>query len=1511
MKKKMATGSQSAVPATPMKSGGTRGDDSTAVLITPQPGPIAERNVSFDEPMTGSDAKDEEMDEEYDDYLEEKAPAVVTPETPEDAAMSAGRSGGSRSLARSVASELEDDAPPISRNLADELDDVDGPEPAYDDMEEFEDRADDSRSPVLTTQVTEQTSGNRPPMNGGTPAANKPRMIRQAVWADLSHQLARPVNAVTVEQVAKDTPKAARINKGGADPARVPLPRTPKKTERNSHMVTPPATTRTDRVARGAEDSKVTRSSLRSTGRSSSRKSRYADDSSDDDDDFTGDGGAQMDEYLRQIREVSHAETVNPTPRLEVAMHRPLGQIPTFSGACNRSENSMQWLRAFVYEMKGTHAPPNEWCMPFKLRLRDGAVHWHRQLTKKTKRTWTLLSEAFIRYYCSQFSQSAETRYYSAKRDDKEHVCDYLNRLNGYARNAGVQFENGGRKAKDHLERRLAPLRIKDIHELEEMIIERLKVEERQSSGESSQSRSKAREPSRRRDDRRPDDSRRRDDRRRQDTRDGYRRDDSRTGHSRGDRRERDYERRRDDSRNVPRVTLADASVEDIVAELQGRDARSTSTGRDSARQQFNDDSDAASDQGSDDSWYSEEGRHDGYSSDDSDHYVAAANESERRAAADGTYARSDNRPPRRDRSGREPSRDNRYQSRGGHDNRQHQYGPCAACGGLSHSAHFCNRRCQLCKQVYDAGRCEVFQELTKLVRNKPAVEAECVYAFVGKCEWPDEGRGTWVNVTEFEKERGEGLGGGDLSEKSDDEVIEDTAEDWMTSAVQETSRRRLDVEKFDRRVRMRTLVNGAVNDSRTRILLDSGANVGVISEKYANQLRIKDIPGHGRCMEVQGITKGKATTTRRASVKTTLGWERVYVFETWIIDHNAGVNVVLGTDFMIPAGIRLDLFNAATKLPDEVTIPLIKTQNMVDEAEGVHVNGGPVDVLQIPGRDWKEFRLQRKRPSPTTHAPWIRRTNKLIPTVKRFHKGRPQRIRLTNIDTRLTICSAHTTFVVWYREWQVLAYEAARDKTLLKREAKLYAQWLAGQPSAQISELFDSDGGEDSDGLPMGNDPEPSSLGPGRSSQVAPDDTPADPQVAEIAPDQPSITQFPTVATNGDTPDLKPHCDLTNEAPTTHLVPRYDAHTPLAMAEHTFMSVMSVLGMDEGDATNDSAWLPTGSFPTTPTASSLSKTRLPKSHTGCVVSFAGLTQPGQYGADGSCAWIVWRLPEWKLMVAANAYLADTTSSLAQSAGMTYGVLAALQLGADDLVVVSNSRLVLLHSLGAADSGAMTQPSYHEEEYNAAADSLASEALESQTSKVVLSGDRKAALCELNQLQAVIYKIDPDGISPQNVLPGDSFRSQDFSSSSSRSIEPTMAAPMTPSQAKLKTKPPIRTGKTMEPLPTTGECEFCANSAGYPENGQTNSTPRSRVDWVSRIWPCMERGKETDGIEVSAPRPRQLNLTVNCAWGNAAQEIPIETNYNFPRQLKGSAAPEAGSTLGQTRYGKMVAEKFF
>ncbi|OWY94021.1 hypothetical protein PHMEG_00036371 [Phytophthora megakarya] len=106
--------------------------------------------------------------------------------------------------------------------------------------------------------------------------------------------------------------------------------------------------------------------------------------------------------------------------------------------------------------------------------------------------------------------------------------------------------------------------------------------------------------------------------------------------------------------------------------------------------------------------------------------------------------------------------------------------------------------------------------------------------------------------------------------------------------------------------------------------------------------------------MDIQGISKEKATTTRKTTVKITLGWERVYVFDMWVIDHCAGVDVLLGTDFMIPAGVRLDMFHSNAKLPDEVSIPLIKTQAMKDEPEVYYEVSGYVRLDSVTYTEWQ-----------------------------------------------------------------------------------------------------------------------------------------------------------------------------------------------------------------------------------------------------------------------------------------------------------------------------------------------------------------------------------------------------------------------------------------------------------------------------------------------------------------------------------------------------------------------------
>ncbi|KAE8983456.1 hypothetical protein PF011_g21177 [Phytophthora fragariae] len=299
----------------------------------------------------------------------------------------------------------------------------------------------------------------------------------------------------------------------------------------------------------------------------------------------------------------------------------------------------MQWLRKFMYEMKGTHTPTNEWCMAFELSLQDGALHWYRQLPRKTKRTWKLLSDAFIKYYCSKFTQSAKARYYSAKREDKEHVCDYLNRLNGYARNAGVQFENGGREAEDHvdhfldtcddrgLEERLCHARVKGIHDLEEMINDILRSRELKTAREPSVIRYRGQDDDRRRESRPTEGS---------------------GGCFGRDRRNRDDGRRRDRREESPyrsRITLVEA-LADVVTALNIRASVGDQEDSPSAYGYGRDATEAAGqrDASYDDEEYSDAESDSSEVSADAHGHVDATNDNERRATAAGTFARPDNR---------------------------------------------------------------------------------------------------------------------------------------------------------------------------------------------------------------------------------------------------------------------------------------------------------------------------------------------------------------------------------------------------------------------------------------------------------------------------------------------------------------------------------------------------------------------------------------------------------------------------------------------------------------------------------------------------------------------------------------------------------------------------------------------------------------------------------------------------------------------------------------------------
>ena len=101
------------------------------------------------------------------------------------------------------------------------------------------------------------------------------------------------------------------------------------------------------------------------------------------------------------------------------------------------------------------------------------------------------------------------------------------------------------------------------------------------------------------------------------------------------------------------------------------------------------------------------------------------------------------------------------------------------------------------------------------------------------------------------------------------------------------------------------------------------------------------------------------------------------------------GVDLILGTDFMIPDGIQLDLFNAKAKLPDEIMVPLLKSAREVEEpTHGYKVIGGPTESLDIESRLFKAFQLQRKEPGSSTPELWIHGLPALVPNIVYNRKG-------------------------------------------------------------------------------------------------------------------------------------------------------------------------------------------------------------------------------------------------------------------------------------------------------------------------------------------------------------------------------------------------------------------------------------------------------------------------------------------------------------------------------------------
>uniref|UniRef100_A0AAV1TZM0 Uncharacterized protein n=1 Tax=Peronospora matthiolae TaxID=2874970 RepID=A0AAV1TZM0_9STRA len=144
-----------------------------------------------------------------------------------------------------------------------------------------------------------------------------------------------------------------------------------------------------------------------------------------------------------------------------------------------------------------------------------------------------------------------------------------------------------------------------------------------------------------------------------------------------------------------------------------------------------------------------------------------------------------------------------------------------------------------------------------------------------------------------------------------------------------------------------------------------------------------------------------------------------VYYFNVWVGDL-AGQEAILGMDFMVPAGVRLDLADGALCLPEEIRIHLSgrrpaygsKIQHVKSKEQHVVIPVGESREVKI-GIGGAKMKLRvARRPD------WV-------PTVI-SGLGKTKYLQMTNIGDREIILPTHTILglwpkAIWYHELKVL----------------------------------------------------------------------------------------------------------------------------------------------------------------------------------------------------------------------------------------------------------------------------------------------------------------------------------------------------------------------------------------------------------------------------------------------------------------------------------------------------------
>ncbi|OWY98671.1 hypothetical protein PHMEG_00030508, partial [Phytophthora megakarya] len=242
--------------------------------------------------------------------------------------------------------------------------------------------------------------------------------------------------------------------------------------------------------------------------------------------------------------------------------------------------------------------------------------------------------------------------------------------------------------------------------------------------------------------------------------------------------------------------------------------------------------------------------------------------------------------------------------------------------------------------------------------------------------------------------------------------------------------------------------ITGKIHNEKAILLLDTGAEVSIVDTAFAR--RAGCYIDSSQIEDCVGIGGNVYQTEGRTRIKVTLVGSEVYFFDIWVGDLT-GQQAILGMDFMVPAGIRLDLAHGSISLTDEVRIQLSgRRQLYSDKAKIVNVD----QYVQIQAGESVELPLRLR--SSVHDKLWITRGDQWMPTIS-GGPGRTKYVSITNIGDEVLILYQDQPIGIWlagdhvpripgfisigsrrYMEWQNLALEATAYTRSEGIEAKI-----------------------------------------------------------------------------------------------------------------------------------------------------------------------------------------------------------------------------------------------------------------------------------------------------------------------------------------------------------------------------------------------------------------------------------------------------------------------------------------